>query len=67
MWLTHTERQVDSDSGRIDASAIVHPDDRRPGYVVLSIDGFTAGGLTAFAEQDRRIVTFDWEHAEGCE
>ena len=66
VWLTHTERAVDADSGRVDASAIVDPTDRRPSYVVLGIDGFTSGGLATFASQDRRIVTFDWENAEGC-
>jgi hypothetical protein len=67
VWLIHAERRVDSGAARIDAGAIVDPNDRRPSYVVVSIDGFTAGRLTTFAEQDRRIVTFDWENAEGCE
>ncbi len=67
VWLTHTEQAIDSATGRIDASAIVDPTDRRPSYVVLTIDGFSSGELAVFAEQDRRVVTFDWGTAEGCE
>jgi hypothetical protein len=65
--LTHTERAIDAESARVDAIAIVGSGARRPSYVELAIDGFTSGGLAVFAEQDRRIVTFDWENAEGCE
>lgn len=67
VWLIYSERSTDASTGRLAASAIVDPSNRRPSYVAMSIGGFDAGGTGFFAAQDRRIVTFDWEHAEGCE
>lgn len=67
VWLTYSERATDASMGRVVVSAIVDPANRRPSYVVTTIGGFSSGGTEIFAAQDRRLVTFDWENAVGCE
>jgi len=82
VWLTYVERSseltttaVSDDrfaTERLDVSAIIDPERLRPSYVSITIGGPTStavsgGGSALSAYQDRRLVLFDWDDAEGCE
>lgn len=66
VWLRYTEGPGSELTGRVDVSAVVDRTNRRPSYVVVRIDPVTADDRIGFSTQDRRVVTFDWESAEGC-